>query len=58
MAKAAWAGLILVLTVIVFSVAIRLGAENASAGLMLAMRGVHRVSASAECRWIALVWLA
>jgi hypothetical protein len=58
-AKAAWAGLILVLTVIVFSVAIRLGAESASAGLMLAMRGVHRVSASAEVlAAIALVWLA
>ncbi len=58
-AKAAWAGLILVFTVIVFSVAIRLGAQSASAGLMLAMRGVHRVSASAEVlAAIALVWLA
>ena len=58
-ARAAWAGLVLVLTVIVFSVAIRLGAESASAGLMLAMRGVHRVSASAEVlAAIALVWFA
>jgi hypothetical protein len=58
-AKAAWVGLVLVLIVIVFSVAIRLGAESASAGLMLALRGVHRVSASAEVlAAIALVWLA
>ena len=58
-ARAAWAGLILVLTVIVFSVAIRLGADRASAGLMLALRGVHRVSASAEVlAAIALVWFA
>jgi len=58
-ARAAWAGLVLVLTVIVFSVAIRLGAESASAGLMLALRGVHRVSASAEVlAAIALVWFA
>jgi heme A synthase len=45
--------------VIVFSVAIRIGAEGASAGLMLALRGVHRVSASAEVlAAIALAWLA
>ena len=58
-ARAAWAGLVLVLTVIVFSVAIRLGAESASAGMMLALRGVHRVSASTEVlAAIALVWFA
>ena len=58
-ARAAWAGLVLVLVVIVFSVAIRLGADRASAGLMLALRGVHRISASAEVlAAIALVWLA
>jgi hypothetical protein len=58
-AGAAWAGLILVLVVIVFSVAIRLGEEGASAGLMRVLRGVHRVSASAEVlAAIALVWLA
>lgn len=58
-AKAAWAGLALVLIVIVFSVAIRLGADRASAGLMLALRAVHRISASAEVlAAIALVWFA
>ena len=58
-AKAAWAGLVLVLVVIVFSVAIRVGAEKASAGLMLALRGVHRASASAEViAAIALAWFA
>jgi hypothetical protein len=58
-AKAAWAGLILVLVVIVFSVAIRIGEESASAGLMRALRAVHRVSASAEVlAAIALAWLA
>jgi hypothetical protein len=58
-ARAAWAGLVLVLVVIVFSVAIRIGEESASAGLMRLLRGVHRVSASAEVlAAIALVWLA
>jgi hypothetical protein len=58
-AKAAWAGLVLVLIVIVFSVAIRIGEDSASAGLMRLLRGVHRVSASAEVlAAIALVWLA
>lgn len=58
-AKAAWSGLVLVLVVIVFSVAIRIGEESASAGLLRVLRGVHRVSASAEVlAAIALVWLA
>lgn len=58
-AKAAWAGLALVLVVIVFSVAIRIGEDEWAAGLMRALRGVHRVSASAEVlAAIALVWLA
>jgi hypothetical protein len=58
-AGAAWAGLVLVLVVIVFSVAIRIGEDSASAGLMRVLRGVHRVSASAEVlAAIALVWLA
>lgn len=57
--KAAWAGLGLVLIVIVFSVAIRIGEDSAGAGLMRALRGVHRVSASAEVlAAIALAWLA
>lgn len=57
--RAAWAGLVLVLVVIVFSVAIRIGEDAASAGLMRVLRGVHRVSASAEVlAAIALVWLA
>jgi hypothetical protein len=58
-AKAAWAGLVLVLIVIVLSVAIRIGEDGASAGLMRMLRGVHRLSASAEVlAAIALVWLA
>jgi hypothetical protein len=58
-AKAAWAGLALVLTVIVVSVAIRIGADVASAGLMRALRGVHRASASLEVlAAIALAWFA
>ena len=58
-AKAAWAGLALVLIVIVFSVAIRIGEDGAGAGLMRVLRGVHRVSASAEVlAAIALAWLA
>lgn len=58
-ARAAWAGLVLVLVVIVFSVAIRIGEDSASAGLMRVLRGVHRVSASAEVlAAIALAWLA
>ena len=58
-AKAAWAGLVLVLVVIVVSVVIRVGADAASAGVMLALRAAHRVSASAEVlAAIALVWFA
>lgn len=58
-AGSAWAGLVLVLVVIVFSVAIRIGEDSASAGLMRVLRAVHRVSASAEVlAAIALVWLA
>jgi hypothetical protein len=58
-ARAAWAGLVLVLVVIVFSVAIRLGEKEWAAGLMRLLRGVHRVSASAEVlAAIALAWLA
>jgi hypothetical protein len=58
-AKAAWAGLALVLTVIVVSVAIRIGADAASAGLMRALRGVHRAAASLEVlAAIALAWFA
>jgi hypothetical protein len=58
-AKAAWAGLALVVTVIVVSVAIRIGADVASAGLMRALRGVHRASASLEVlAALALAWFA
>jgi hypothetical protein len=58
-AKAAWAGLVLVLIVIVVSVAIRIGGEAASAGVMFALRGVHRAAASLEVlAAIALAWFA
>jgi len=58
-AKAAWAGLVLVLTVIVVSVAIRIAVDAAGAGLMLALRGVHRAAASLEVlAAIALAWFA
>jgi len=59
LAAAAAAGLALVLVVIVVSVAIRLGADAASAGTMMALRGVHRASASLEVlAMLALAWLA
>ena len=58
-ALAAATGLGLVLLVIVLSVAIRLGAEAASAGLLAALRGVHRTAASLEVlAALALLWLA
>ncbi len=59
LAAAASAGLGLVLLVIVLSVAIRLGADAASAGLLSVLRGVHRTSASLEVlAMLALAWFA
>lgn len=59
LAAAAAAGLALVLVVIVVSVAIRLGADVASPRTMVALRGVHRTSASLEVlAMLALAWFA